>query len=356
MDYEFKSTKMSEGLPFDYFCVEDLDLDAAKSYTFTGRPEKYYYGNFFLFQIDYFQYFHVVHEGIGQYELLKGVIPDLKIVVISSRSKDEVSIDDHKVTVSLDMLKPYNITYDDIIFLDKEKPIFEKIFYYTTRAGHLLNKINIPQGDETYQMKFDQLYNGGYKALRILYQPYLTKNETLPKKIFFSRMKLNNEVRNTYRLLRDEDSIDGEDSLFLQRHRENYGGYRYLWQLVHERYMPIQEEEKLENFFIKQGYTIIDPSACSFYAQMNYCYNATHIAAIRGSSLLNTIFCDEDTNIFILDPSQAYDFPYEFICNTYAKNVFEIPFTSKIKRLYSQSLFTIDNIIGILETHYSDRI
>lgn len=354
--YDFPSTVVSGSLPFDYFIVENVKLDGVSVGGTDTREQKFYGGNFFIFQVDFFQYFHIVHEGIAQYEILKEVVPDLKIAVISSISESQLSSRKEELVVHLELLSPYGITKEDIIFLQTEKPTFEKIFYYTTRAANPLIQLNIPKDDKTYQNKFDQLYDGGYVALRNLYNPYLLENDSMPKKIFFSRMLLNDKVRETYRMLRDEDDLEGDDYLFLEQTRKNYGGYKYLMQLVNERYITLEEENKLENYFTKKGYTVIDPAKLSFFEQINYCYNATHIAAIRGSSLLNTVFCKEDTSIFILDTKQQYDFPYEFICKTYAKNIFEIPFTSKIKRLSPQSLFTIDNIIGILETHYSDMV
>lgn len=349
-EYAFKSTVVDKGLPFEYYCIENLDLDVAKCYEFNGREDLYIQGNTYLFLLDSFLYFHTLHEGIAQYELLKEVVPDLKIIPISIM--DNFDGRENILKTSLELLKIYGISYNDIIFLNNKKPIFEKIFYYTTRINGLLQNINIPQGEETYKMEFESMFLDGYKALRRLYNPVLEKQEGLPKKIFFSRMKLNNRVRKIYDLLKNENILSDEDMKELQQEKNNMGGVRYLFQLIKERYITLENEIMLEKFFIDKGYTVLDLEDYDFYQQINFCYNATHIAAIRGSSLLNTIFCKEDTNIFILDISQAYDFHYKEICEIYANGVYEIPFIKKHKQFASDALFSIENIIGILDSHY----
>jgi capsular polysaccharide biosynthesis protein len=120
--------------------------------------------------------------------------------------------------------------------------------------------------------------------------------------------------------------------------------------------MPLEEEVRLEKYFTSKGYEIIDPEDLSFYEQINYYYNATHIASIRGSGLFNTIFCQEDANIFILDTAQPYEFAYYDICKLSTQNVYEIPFTLRFKKFMQDSLFSVNNITGILDSHYADMI
>lgn len=339
----------------DIFCVKNIKFDISDSPNFKGLDlpaEINYPGNYFIFSLDSFLYFHTLHEGIGQYEILKNIIEDLKIVAICA----DINLINQKnvLSVYLDLLKPYNIDYDDIIFLEKENPIFENIFYYTTRINPLLEKLKIPQGKEIYQPT--DFYMEGFKALRGLYDSSLVGDSHHPKKIFITRMNQNNRVRKIYKMIYDFDITGSQLPPELEQERQNMGGQRYLLQLLNERYITKEEEEKLEQFFIDKGYTVIDPETMSFYDQINYYYNATHIATIRGSGLLNTLFCQPETNVFILDTCQPYEFEYKKICQLYTDNVYEVPFNMKFKKFMPQSLFSIDNIIGIIESHYSEII
>jgi len=277
------------------------------------------------------------------------------------------------LAIMLDMLKPYGITDKDIVFLSREKATFEKIFYYTTRINPLLIQAKIPQdsqaiinnhslqdvpqGEEIYQP--DKFYMDGFILIKELYKKYLVKNNNLPKKIYFSRMKQDNRIRKIYELM-SNDGCDGklnqDDLFYLKQEESNMGGGRYLLQLIKERYMLLEEETRLEKYFRSRGYEIIDPEDLSFYEQINYYYNATHVAAIRGSGLFNTIFCQPNANIFILDTAQSYEFAYLEICKLGTNNVYEIPFTLRFKKFMQDSLFSVNNIIGILDSHYSEMV
>lgn len=338
----------------DIYCVENVKFDMAKLFLLdweNNLPERFYEGNYFLFHFDSFLFFHTMHEGIGQYELLKKVIPDLKIAAIAVNSGIE-----KREAICLDLLKPYGISYDDIIFLENEKPIFEKIFYYTDRVNSLLQKLNLPPGKEVYQPGI--FYLEGFKCIREVYNKYLIKDENMPKKIFLTRKKQSDRVRKIYELMRKRATPGNNDIDYslLDQESENFGGYRYVWQLLEERYFSEEDEIKLENFFAGLGYTIIDPEDFSFYDQINHFYNATHIATIRGSGLLNTLFCQPNTNVFILDVTKNYEFQYYQICSLYTNNVYEIPVKGEYKKFTTPDLYNVNNLIGILFTHYMDRL
>ena len=361
--------KPSESFPFEHYSIENICFDTFGLYDFgDDRTQIFYGGKYFIFSLDSFLYFHTMHEGIGQYELLKRIVPDLKIVPVAwmenfdSRKKD--------LAVMLDMLKPYGITDKDIVFLSREKATFEKIFYYTTRVNPLLIQAKVPQdgqamlnnhslqyvpqGKEIYQP--DKFYMDGFNLIKELYKKYLVKNNDLPKKIYFSRMKQDNRIRKIYELMVNDGNLNNEDLIYLKQEESNMGGQRYLLQLIKERYMLLEEEIRLEKYFKSKGYEIIDPENLSFYEQINYYYNATHIAAIRGSGLFNTIFCQPNANIFILDTAQSYEFAYLEICKLGTNNVYEIPFTLRFKKFMQDNLFSVDNILGILNSHYSEVV
>jgi hypothetical protein len=349
MSLKFKT--ISDKFISDIYCVEDVKFDINDFFDFDRSGsivEKTYSGNYFIFYLNSFLYFHTLHEGIGQYEVLKKIIPDLKISVVAI----DRTFDNKKevMDICLDLIKPYGLQHDDIIFLAEETPIFENIYYYTTRINYLLEQMDVPQGKELHGM-YDQ-YLGGFESLIELYKPYLVKDENSPKKIFITRMEKDDNVRNIHDMFYESDVYDIQKPQALIQEENNWGGTKYIKQLLRERLVPKVNEEKLEQFFISNGYTVIDPEKISFYDQINYYYNATHVASIRGSGLMNTLFCDPGTNIFILDNSKYYEFEYKQICEINSKNVYEIPFDLKLKTIMPEELFNTYNIIGILYTHY----
>jgi hypothetical protein len=339
----------------DIYCAENITIDISALDSFIGvasLKEEEYKGNYFLMDMDTFIYFHTMVEGIAQYAMLKEIIEDLQIVPIV------VSNDSFKINkinkFYLDALKPFNITEKDIIDLCKIKPTFERVYYYTTRANSFLEKLDIPQGKELYgEVPF---FVDGYYALRKIYAPYLEKDMQLPKKIFLSRLKKNEEIREAAKLYLEHGLYGKPLHKLVEQLIENYGSERYFIQMLAERHIEREEEELLEDYFRKNTYAIIDPEELTFFEQINLYYNATHVAAMRGAGLLNTLFCDPDAHIFILDTNQDYIFPYREICSIFDHNVYEIPFRLELKKYMQRELFCTRNILGILKTHYADKI
>jgi hypothetical protein len=336
----------------DVYCVEDLTFSSLGLNKNTDKEDRIYSENVYLFNLDFFQYFHSLHEGIGQYELLKEKIDNLKIVPIANSAN--FSGREKSMHTLLELIKPYGLKYEDIVFLSSESPLFKKVFFYSTIGNPLLSQLDIPQGKFIYGT--DTYITDGFKKVRRLYDKYLTKDELLPKKIFFSRMKQDDRVRDIYNLMRNRDNLSMAQRARLKQEELNMGGERYLLQLINERYISLEQEKELEDFFKNNGYVIIDPEDFSFYDQIQYYYNATHIAAIRGSGLVNTIFSQDEVSIFIIDTTQAYEYDYKTICSLNSTNVYEIPFDMKLKKFMDDSLFNIKNITSIIDSHYKEKI
>lgn len=314
-------------------------------------------GNYFIFEIPSFQYFHIINEKIGQFELLKDIVPNLELVCISDSRLDlQPSRKDLHNTI-LDMLKVYDINEDNIYFLDETSLCIENIFFYNTRINKYLINLEFPKGVELFFDKDpDKIHVDAFRKVKRLYRSELVKNKNLPQKIFITRKNLNNTVRMIHYYLNNKNNLTTEEIKDFNQWVENYGGEKYLWQFVHERYMTLEEEDRLEQFFVDKGYVIIDPAELTFFQQINYYYNAKHVASVRGSGLVNTIFCEPETNIFILDVSNQYDFEYASICRISTNNVYEIPVKCKSIRKHSDFIFSVENVLAVLENHYGDRL
>jgi hypothetical protein len=339
----------------DVYCAENITIDISSMRGFTGvdsSKEKEYKGNYFIMDMNTFLFFHTMHEGVAQYLLLKEIIKDLQIVpILVKREYFDVN---KSMDFYLDILKPFGITKEDIIVINETKPTFEKVYYYVTKVNSFLEKLDIPQGKELYNE--NPFFVEGYKSLRKLYSPYIEKDKQLPKKIFFTRLQKNDGIRNSYKLYLEYNLHGGKLHDQVRQGMSDYGSIQHFEQMLRERYISREEELLLEDYFIKKGYTIINPENLTFFEQINYYYNATHIVSQRGAALLNTLFCDPGTNIFILDLNVDYNFPYREICDIFDHNAYEIPFKSELKKYMATELFSVKNILGIINSHYSDKI
>ncbi len=339
----------------DIYCVENVTIDISSppfSIEHLSPVSREYKGNYFLIDMTTFLFFHTMNEGIAQYTMLKKIVPDLKIVPIFLSLDNSLYRSD--TSFYLDIMKPFDVKIEDIIRLDQIKPTFEKLYYYTTRVNCFLEKLDIPQGKELYNRT--PHFTGGYETLRELYDPYLVKDESLPKKIFLTRLEKDNFTRKLHDLSFDHDMYDVPEDKDVLQQVNNFGSRGHFDQMLREKHISREDQERLEQYFINNGYTALDPEGLTFFEQLNYYYNATHVVAMRGSALLNTIFCDPGTKIFILDTNYIYSFPYREICEIFDHEVYEIPFELKLKKYMTSELFSVKNILGILKTHYSDRV
>lgn len=352
MENAIKITELPAGVPTSTYTVDNFVIEGVNG------PTRKLSGKYFVFDVSWFQYFHVLNDKIGQFEVLRKIHDNLKLLcVANTRWEFEGS---NRIDISLnilDMISVYGLTIDDIYFIDEGPIQVEQCVYYVKTNNKFLPD-ETPYGNELYhpQNFEDPVYINALCLVKSRYKEKLYPDFTLPKKIFITRKKLNDTVRYIYYLLTNQDKLTTEERLELERKIKGYGGEKYLWQLVDQRYITEQDENKLETYFMHQGYVIIDPAAMTFFEQINHYHNATHIVSVRGSGLVNTIFCQDFTKVFILDLSQSYDFPYKEIPNISTDYVYEIPAKRKNIRHLSKEFFSVDNVIAIIDNHYGELI
>lgn len=342
--------KLSLNFPIPIYSVKDIIIKGS------GNNLQKVFGKFFIFEIPNFQYYHVMSEKIGQYELLKQLIPDLQLLCINNKKEDFYMEYNNNLYINiLQILDPYNITIEDILFLENGDIYVEQIFYYNIIDTCYLNQF--PNGLEIYQtIDMDQFHvDSFYKTLNV-YKKYLQKNDKLAKKIFITRRSINNQTREYNFLINNMQNLTKDQQDTLEQYCTNAGGINNLKKLIKERYITEYDENILENFFESKGYKIIDPYNMSFFEQINAYYNATHIASVRGSGLVNTIFCQENTHVFIINVNNAYNFEYKTVAEIGSNFVYEIPAKRKNIENLPNEFFSVSNIIGILENHYGEEL
>ncbi len=337
-----------------YYSVSDFEIGTDPELEFM-RVE----GNSFIVDIDGYQYFHLFQDKIGQYELLKRHIKDLKIVLVGTKDHAYPPID--KWVGSLVWtyaLSVYDIKKEDIVFLNKTNVWFEKTFY----ANKIFNRFlptDLP-GNNLYGIDDkDKYFDFNIEIAKIIRDLYLNIQKQKTLKIFVSRKELNSEIRTMKSLIEKKSTevLNKEEDQLLTRMMRVYGPEdKNAKRIIEQRFLKLEDEERLENYFVSKGYTVIDPYDMTFDEQVDLFSRVTHVAAIRGTGLYNTIFCKPETNVFIIDTSNTYNFEYKTIVEVGAKNVYEIPVCSKKNPETPPIFFSIDNIIRILENHYLDRL
>lgn len=342
-----------DGTDLKYYSISDLKISK-----FDGLETKNIYGNSYMIEITGHNHFHHFQDKVGQYEMLKALVPDLKLILVGD-FKDHYP--PNEITAGALVLEQslsiYGIPGEDIIFLDKNNVWFEKTFYFIKIFNRFLddslpgNKLLGPGDGKDY-------YSYNIKTAEKVRELYLKSLGLKDNKIFITRIRMNNIVRKMAHLLEKSENgfaTEQEENELLNTTRI-FGTMEDAKRVIRERLISEEDEQTLENFFMSIGYSIIDPYDMTFFQQVKLFNRATHIASVRGSGLYNTIFCNESAKVFIIDLSNEYDFEYKSIVGVATKNIYEIPVKNNILRSTHQTFFKVENIINILKSHYADQL
>lgn len=346
-EYELPGTQLK------YYSVSDFKITSHP-----GLETKKIYGNSYILELPGYQYFHYFQDKVGQYEMLRDYIPDLKLVLVGDF--EHAYPPNSNIIGSLvieESLSVYNIPREDILFLDKTDVWFEKTFYSIRIFNRFLpnslpgNRLLGPGDGQDY-------YTYNIETAKKVRELYLTALKLKDSKIFVSRRKMNDMIRTMQSLI-DKD-LDGtateEEKERLIHTIRIFGTEADAKMVISQRWISEEDEDKMENFFESLGYRIIDPFNMTFFEQVRTFNSATHVVSVRGSGLYNTIFCNENAKVFIIDTSSKYNFEYKTIVNVGTEHVYEIPVRQALIDQTPQRFFAIDNILRVFENHYMDKL
>lgn len=267
-------------------------------------------GRSFVIDIDQWQYFHMLQDKFGQFEMVYRYFKDVNLVIISERPYGP---DSPGYNVTSDLLKIYGYEVEDIICLQDISVKFEEIIYYHVSASELLNRLPgrttpwLRENDDFFAVNFREAV-----LLRGALLEHIPEADT-PRKIYLSRKGRNDKVANLKHIL--ETSTDevaqkwAYDNEIVDDPNTNIA---WLEMLVKERYFP-ELEDTLEKELVKAGYSVIHTDGMGLIEQATLCRNATHIAAVNGTGCYNMLFGNEDTKFFIFNLSNFYGWYYEDI-------------------------------------------
>jgi hypothetical protein len=284
----------------------------------------------------HYHYHHFLIDTVAQYEFIKKYVPELNIEFLARdaaylwRKKEDLS--DYSPQLFIDYIKTkhfgssrdvidlgveqhkyfegifnmYNKSKNKLIYSDiTDNIVFEEVYFlvddfeffqpqYLKEIGLTENEIPwlSPEWKTTSGSKLFESWgklaweHDGIRCASKVIKPLIKKDTKSPKKIYISRQLANK------RYIEEKSKLD-------------------FWAVDKNlKARVFEEEDQLEDFFVKNGYTSVTLEGTPFLEQMQLFYNATHIASLSGSGLVNIIGCDVDAKIIEIRAIKQFAYNY----------------------------------------------
>jgi hypothetical protein len=284
-----------------------------------------------VFVIDFIEnkpeYFHVLIDYLGTYELMCKKIPDLKIMILYSEkffSNEKVNTSINKEPL-LGIINQYKIKNNFIINVDiVDTIVFEKLFMSGVDHGSLL--CNLYNNLNDFKITFDTMKVFHLKLSKLLKKRFfISENTVTNKKIFLSRLKANTKNRELqqalikkYKMLVPNNEMSEKELQLIDTIPEK---------IVKEslyRPLSLEDETLIEKFFFDSGYEVVDLSTMSILNQAKLISKCTHIAGFPGTGMANLVFCKKNTRIILINTCNAYRFPHALQASFYSNDITEV--------------------------------
>lgn len=314
----------------------NLEIVVLKNVLIQGDIENnnithFFSGKNYLFHFDHY-FYHQLQQIVCQFDFIKKYVPDLKAVFFdryantqSLKAEDFFnSIKDVSFIYQNTGIKDLNthIYFEDLYraYLDEAydnniyqlRPynlFFEELYFITDVVTFFPEEMFIEQNfiPVWYTQKFkdnaycvyNQMDQVSLKMHRERMIKYLKIDNSFHKKIYISREDANKRYEN---VLQDLNI----------KHSQSYLDW------IKTRIFP--EEYCLTKYFKEQGYHIVNFEGMPYIQQLQTLYNATHVAGIIGSGLLNTLICNKNTQVFEIHISKPYYFSYDYVAKVFDLN------------------------------------
>lgn len=326
------------------------------------------------FVIDLFEknYYHFI-ESISHFFLLKKHIKDIKLVIIEKKSS--YTNDDPLLfcTSFIDLIPEEDILFinntgysqiciKNLFLIDGSLTNFmveiQKHDIYTAEERATIKKAIETKFDLTQESHRQphEVSSYCFQNLRDYFKPSKTINNK-NKKIFISTKFISDKARENKYML---DIIDGINTDISEKEKKKffdivsnvfYNDTSNIRATVKERFIPEEEEDKIHQYFIDNGYVFIDPTKMTMKEQIDLYRECSHIATLSGSSCLSSIFCDMNTNFFIIGLNLNYRFQHAPYVKKLLHNVVCV-FDGAEKDL----IYTAEEVIKELEEKYRHMI
>ena len=313
-----KQSSCSEISEIDY--NEDIKIVKINNLKITNTDAEHIYipGKTFISSFHYHMH-HFLAESIAQYENIKSVVPDLKTVFVDDAPYPywRNNLNDTSSSAFMSDLKTisfgtrnkdyephqyfepvfnaysrdgqiYNMNYDNLLFeevcliVDFSKIIPESIFKQHEFIPMWMNK----DIDVYAKINYNSFIPKG--LFKINKSLEFKQDNTLPKKIYISRSDSNERKRKQYVSTSTEEKIKQDIAIRV-----------------------FNNEQEIESYFISLGYHSVSFEKISYIKQLQYMRNATHIAALSGTAIINSFACNKDATIIELRVKSGYNHTYK---------------------------------------------
>jgi hypothetical protein len=287
-------------------------------------------------------YFHLIYNVLSEIEVIKLKFPNVKVKILKLCEKEHFDLF-IKSFKNRGILEAYGIQDADIIDLVKNDFIkIKSLFFIYTQYNPIASMVATHNFDYSADRKNKQVSWSSLFASQIANR-FLTNNKTKNnRKIFLSGLNSNNDKRVRANLIYKKmlgyslSSAEGKSLLGVR-----ISDYKEL----SERSMTERDELRLEKMFEEYGYEVIDPGHLgSISNQADLFASASHIVGLAGASFVNSVFCQKDTKILILNPSDSYAFPHKDIVSSFGLHADMCP-RQKPWRDYTYSAEMIFNLV-----------
>lgn len=284
-------------------------------------------GDSFLASLHYF-YHHSILDMMATYETIKQYVPGIKCYFNSMQGEKPYwrkDINDRSLDTFMDYIKTVSFGFKnnsdinqhefmrDLVKIYSEDGLIYSLEADTITFENFYLLISLPTPIAEAYSNTRNIEMLSKKMISVC-----NEDAASPKKIYISR-KLNNKR------YKDEAATFGP-TVDVPNKSVDIRVY--------------ENEDKIEKYFIDNGYAPVTLEGTSMISQLNLFYNATHIAGINGSGFVNLISSKSGTRVIELDVIAKYSNPFDY------KSLYE--FKSLNHSVYRCHSENIDDTLEIL--------
>lgn len=274
---------------------------------------RHFPGTSFIVMLDGIPWAHVVYEVLSQFSALRVAIPDIKMIVLNTRTHIKLteapSLKDYYCYEFISNAFGVNEEENFAAMYRHHMVTFDTAIYYDKSMMNVWADRIFPQ---THPKAFSDPHSYEYKntiyhdSIRKFLIPLLNK-DVKPEKLYVSRLKANNNKRSLI-----EEWISERPDF---PPNGKVGAFLKIKEYYCLRNIDLEAELEIEKTFREAGWRIYDPGNESFIEQLSIIHAAKEIASLRGAGLASAVVCKEGTRIHIINVSDKYTYDYEGMIN-----------------------------------------
>jgi hypothetical protein len=314
-------------------------------------------GNYFvLYPDDYL--WHFISEALTQYELLLKEVPDLKLlfVALGNQAFEEPVLTIKEFMEKLKKVDHYNnLAYMEDIF---------KVYYgenYSQEKIYNFYKSNLTITNCYMIFDLRRLINRGSYVKANIGKPYWLqgKHKKNPEgNIIFESdhapwSNLSNNLssweKDGMKLIRERfknfvQEKDLPQKIYIDRSDANKKYREYINSDPNLKQRYFSKEYHIKDYFVNNGYTPIVMTDYGYIDQLNFYYNATHIAGMCGTGMLGGFISKPNTKIMQIYVDNLYNFSYSYLTEIAPVDIISIDLRSCYdgKNLFSNFKVILD--------------